>query len=84
MNETEAKVFSEDHRQEVRAWINLYEHLAYESILTRISEAQWQVVYARRKKKPSKEIFEHAKRVHRLQESQRRFMSGQKPSKFIK
>lgn len=80
----EDDIFSENQRQEVLAKIYVNENLAYESLLTLINEAEWQFIYAWRKSKPSEEILKYKGRVHRLQESQRRFIKGERPSKFFK
>jgi hypothetical protein len=73
-------VESEDHQQVVLAWIVLQENLAYESLLTRISEAAWRVDYAYRKNKSEAEVEASKEKLERLAASKFLYLNGRKPS----
>jgi hypothetical protein len=77
-------VESEDHQQVVLAWIVLRENLAYESLLTRISEAAWMVDYAHRKNKSEAEIEASKEKLERLAASKFLYLNGRKPSNIYK
>jgi hypothetical protein len=77
-------VESEDHQQVVLAWIVLQENLAYESLLTRISEAAWRADYAYRKNKPEAEIEASKEKLERLAASKFLYLNGRKPSNIYK
>jgi hypothetical protein len=68
----------------VLAWIVLQENLAYESLLTRISEAAWRADYAYRKNKPEAEIEASKEKLERLVTSKFLYLSGRKPSNIYK
>jgi hypothetical protein len=83
-SEPQEDAFSEEHRQEVLAWAVMYENLYYESLLTRISDATWEMIYAQRKSKPEAEFEAKQARLMRLVERKFLFLNGHRPSKFYK